>query len=203
MGLDPQAPLTGAAAQLVLASASPRRAELLARLGLRFVVQAQNIPEHTQVGETAQAYVQRVARAKAQAGWQASRASYGLPVLGADTEVIVDGRVLGKPAGRDEGLAMLSCLSGRQHQVCSAVAVVADGQCQMRTAITQLQFAPLSAGQIQRYWETGEPLGKAGGYAIQGRAAAFVEHLSGSYSGVVGLPLFETAALLRQVGITL
>lgn len=189
--------------QLILASASPRRAELLCQLGLRFEVHCADVPEIPQPGERAADYARRIALAKARAGWDqaAARGQTALPVLGADTDVVLDGRILGKPKDRDDALAMLAALSDREHEVCSAVALKRGGQEALALSVTRVRFAAITPAQARAYWATGECAGKAGAYAIQGRAAAFVSALHGSYSGVVGLPLHETAALLGQFGI--
>lgn len=181
---------------LYLASKSPRRAELLERLGLSHRLLDVDVPEVRAPGEGAADYVRRVARDKARAGWNAVAAQPGARVLGADTEVVLDEEVFGKPADAADAVAMLARLSGRTHTVLSAVVVVdADGEREALSA-TQVRFAVLDAGAIAAYVATGEAMGKAGAYAIQGRAEAFVEHLSGSYSGVMGLPLYDTARLL-------
>jgi septum formation protein len=147
-------------------------------------------------------YVLRVALEKARAGRAALAARDSRPVLGADTEVVVDGAVLGKPSGREDALSMLARLSGREHQVMSAVALVgADGEEQSRLCVNTVQFRAVSREEAEAYWESGEPQGKAGGYAIQGLGALFIARLDGSYSGVMGLPLFETGELLERVGI--
>jgi septum formation protein len=181
---------------LYLASKSPRRAELLERLGLSHRLLDVDVPELRAPGEGAADYVRRVARDKARAGWSALAAQPGDRVLGADTEVVLDEEVFGKPADAADAVAMLERLSGRTHTVLSAVVVVdADGEREALSA-TQVRFALLDAGAIAAYVATGEAMGKAGAYAIQGRAEAFVEHLSGSYSGVMGLPLHDAARLL-------
>jgi septum formation protein len=186
----------------VLASASPRRRELLAQLGYRFEVAAVDIAETPREGECGEDYVRRLATEKARAGHrQAVARGCLLPVLGADTEVVVDGRILGKPADLSAALAMLGSLQGRTHQVLSAVAVNDGRREGVVCNVTQVRFRPIDTAEMRAYWESGEPRDKAGGYAIQGRGAAFVEHLEGSYSGVVGLPLFETAELLRDFGV--
>jgi septum formation protein len=181
---------------LYLASKSPRRAELLERLGLSHSLLDVDVPEVRAPGEGAADYVRRVARDKARAGWNAVAVQPGARVLGADTEVVLDEEVFGKPADAADAVAMLERLSGRTHTVLSAVVVVdADGEREALSA-TQVRFAVLDTGAIAAYVATGEAMGKAGAYAIQGRAEAFVEHLSGSYSGVMGLPLHDTARLL-------
>ncbi len=183
---------------LHLASRSPRRAELLARLGLDFGVIDLGIPEQQGIDEPAVDYVRRVAREKAGAGLLQVVAVPGAVVLGADTEVILDGSVFGKPAVADDAAAMLRRLAGRTHDVITAVAVVSAGREAQAVCVSQVTFGAMSDADIASYLACGEWQGKAGGYAIQGRAHAHIAHLSGSYSGVMGLPLFETAALLRQ-----
>jgi septum formation protein len=181
-----------------LASVSARRRELLARIGVPHVVSAADIDEALLPGESAADYVVRMARAKALAVRERGMA---LPVLAADTTVVVDEMVCGKPADEGESLAMLERLSGRTHQVLTAVALAAHGTVSFRLSASEVRFRRLSRAECAAYWRTGEPHDKAGGYAIQGRAAVFIEHLSGSYSGVMGLPLFETAELLRAAGV--
>ncbi len=188
---------------IYLASASPRRRELLAQIGIRFETLAVTVEEIRAVDETPLAYVQRVALAKAQAGWAVLGARAVRPVLGADTEVVIDGEVLGKPQDREHGLAMLARLSGRTHEVLSAVTVVAGTRVLSRLSRSTVSFRVMTAEECAAYWVTGEPLGKAGGYAIQGCGALFVTELRGSYSGVMGLPLCETGELLRELGIIL
>jgi septum formation protein len=186
---------------LYLASRSPRRAQLLEQLGLRFAVLDVEVPEHRAPGESAEDYVQRVARDKAAAGRAMPGVGPGSVVLGADTEVVLGDAVFGKPADVAEAVAMLERLSGRSHRVLSAVCCMApDGRRSEVLQQSEVHFAPLDRAAIEAYAGTGEPLGKAGGYAIQGRAAAFIRHLSGSYTGVMGLPLFETAGLLARLG---
>lgn len=183
--------------RLVLASTSPRRRELLAQLGVVFDVLPVAVDEQPLASEQAADHVCRLALAKARAG--AAQAGADVCVLGADTVVVVDGEIFGKPVDADGAAAMLRRLSGRTHQVLSAVARVHRGGHQVRLSESMVTFRALSAAEITGYCATGEPLDKAGSYAIQGRAAAFVRHLEGSYSGVVGLPLFETAELLAGV----
>lgn len=190
-----------AAPQLILASASPRRRELLYQLGLAFEVCPQDVPEQRAAGETPEDYVRRVARDKAVLGWRRVGEARGLPVLGADTEVVVDDAVLGKPADRAAATGMLALLSGRVHEVLSAVVVVAGERVETRLNRSEVRFRTISAAEAAAYWETGEPQGKAGAYAIQGYGAVFIEELRGSYSGVMGLPLFETAELLSDFGV--
>ncbi|MNC42307.1 Maf-like protein YhdE [compost metagenome] len=186
--------------QLYLASASPRRRELLLQIGVPHRRVDAPIDESVLPGETPAAYVERLARAKAAAGL----AALGLEdacVLGADTAVVLEGRILGKPLDRADGLAMLAALSGRTHEVLTAVAVADGDRCRAQVVSSRVHFRPIAAVEQQAYWNTGEPLDKAGGYAIQGLAAIFVDRLEGSYSAVVGLPLAETAALLGEFGI--
>lgn len=185
---------------LHLASASPRRRELLLQIGVPHRRVDAPIDESVLPGEGAAAYVERLARAKAAAGLAALGAADAC-VLGADTAVVLDGRILGKPADRAEGLAMLAALSGRNHEVLTAVAVADGSRCRARVVSSRVHFRTLAEAEREAYWATGEPLDKAGGYAIQGFAAIFVDRLEGSYSAVVGLPLAETAQLLAEFGI--
>lgn len=186
--------------RLILASASPRRRELLAQIGITPTIVAGDVPEVRAAGEAPLTYSRRVALAKAQAGWHATGMDPQSLVLGADTEVVVDDCVLGKPADAAAALNMLRQLSGREHLVLSSVALVGAAGAAIETSATQVRFAPISEPEMAAYVASGEPFGRAGGYAIQGLAAAFVAHLAGSYSGVMGLPLFETIALLRRAG---
>lgn len=187
------------ATPFVLASKSPRRQELLAQLGLRFTVVTADIPEQPRAGEAAADYALRIAREKALAVQRA--AGTALPVLGADTDVVVDGVILGKPRDRADGMAMLLRLAGRAHEVYSAVAVVQGERVETALSVTRVHFGAITPDQAAAYWDTGEPVDKAGGYAIQGLGAQFVRAIEGSYSGVVGLPLYETVELLRGFGI--
>jgi len=183
---------------VVLASASPRRRELLLQLGVPHDVLAIDIDETPLPGEAAPALALRLARAKAVAGLR--RDGGARPVLGADTVVVVDNVVFGKPADRADSLRMLAALSGRQHLVITAVALATGaGGVTAASSQTQVTMRSIAPAEAAAYWETGEPRDKAGSYAIQGRGAAFIEHISGSYSGVMGLPLYETAQLLRAV----
>jgi septum formation protein len=186
--------------QLHLASRSPRRQELLRQVGLRFDVVAADVAERREPGQSPADYAVATALAKARAAQGPVRAST-LPVLGADTDVVIDDEILGKPAGRDEALAMLERLSDRTHEVFSAVAVVQDGRAETALSITQVRFGPITPAQARAYWDSGEPADKAGAYAIQGGGARFVRGIHGSYSGVVGLPLYETLELLRRFGV--
>lgn len=186
---------------LHLASKSPRRRELLARLGLDFGVLDVDVPEQRAPGESAEGYVARVARDKAGAGLLRVVAVPGAVVLGSDTEVVLEDEVFGKPADKAAAEAMLRRLSGRTHRVLTAVSVVSAGREARVMVASEVAFAPLSDDDIADYVASGEPMGRAGAYAIQGGAERFVSRLAGSYSGVMGLPLHETAALLREFGI--
>lgn len=181
--------------QIILASASPRRRELLDQIGVTYRVQPADIDEKPLSGETAQAYVVRIAAAKSEQVWQQS-----LPVLSADTSVVLNGMIMGKPVNKADGLSMLRQLSGATHKVYSAISLRADQHWQA-LSVTEVSFRVLTEHEIVAYWQTREPLDKAGAYAIQGRAGQFVKHIAGSFSGVVGLPLFETAELLSKAGI--
>ncbi|HET6913678.1 MAG TPA: Maf family nucleotide pyrophosphatase [Rhodanobacteraceae bacterium] len=187
---------------LYLASQSPRRRQLLEQLGVAFQLVHVEVPEVRRPGERAGDYVDRVASEKALAGLAAVRDRHEWAiVLGADTEVVLSERVFGKPRDQDDARAMLRELSGHAHRVISTVWCV-DAACrESATSVSEVRFAELSGTEIEEYVVTGEPFGKAGAYAIQGRAAAFIAHLSGSYSGVMGLPLHETARLLRAFGV--
>lgn len=186
---------------LHLASRSPRRAELLARLGLDFGVIDLDLPEQRGADEAPADYVRRVAREKAGAGLLRVVAVPGAVVLGADTEVILDDEVFGKPGSAGVAEAMLRRLSGRTHEVVTAVSVVSAGRELQAVSRSEVTVAALGDDDIARYLATGEWQGKAGAYAIQGRFEAYIAHLSGSYSGVMGLPLHETVGLLRQFGV--
>ena len=183
--------------QLYLASRSPRRQELLRQVGLRFEPVAADVGERRSPGQSPADYAVAMALAKARAG----RGAEPCPVLGADTDVVIDGRILGKPGDRSQALAMLRQLAGRTHEVYSGVAVVQDGRAETALSVTRVSFGPITEAQAQAYWDTAEPAGKAGAYAIQGYGAQFVKHLEGSYSGVMGLPLYETLQLLQQFGV--
>jgi septum formation protein len=186
---------------LHLASQSPRRRELLGRLGLEFGVLDIDIPERRGPGEAPADYVRRVAREKAGAGLLRVVGVPGSVVLGADTEVVLGDEVFGKPRDDRDAAAMLRRLSGRTHEVISAVSLVSAGREAQAVSLSQVTFAELSDDRIAAYVATGEPMGKAGAYAIQGGAEAFITHLSGSHSGVMGLPMYETARLLAGFGI--
>ncbi len=183
---------------LTLASVSPRRRALLGQIGVAHLVSAADIDETVRPGEAAGDYVVRMACAKA----RAVRERGGeLPVLAADTAVVIDGMILGKPAGRAEGIAMLGRLAGRTHRVLTAVALATTAGIAFRVSASEVRLRPVTPAECAAYWESGEPRDKAGGYAIQGAGALFIEHLSGSYSGVMGLPLYETGLLLAAAGI--
>jgi septum formation protein len=185
-----------------LASGSPRRRELLQQIGVSFRVVVTAVDEVVRTAEPPRTYVLRLAAAKADAGWERSRDATDIPVLAADTAVVLEGKILGKPADRQDAENMLLQLSGRTHEVLTAIALrTADGV-QSRISRSEVTFRIIAAGEAQAYWETGEPHDKAGAYAIQGRAAIFVADLRGSYSGVMGLPLFETAELLAKAGVS-
>jgi septum formation protein len=196
---------------LYLASRSPRRQALLRQLDIEFeplllreaLGRARDVVEEALDAEPAPHYVERMARTKAQVGWQRmqNRKLAERPVLGADTEVVLDGDVFGKPANADEATRMIRRLSGRTHQVLTAVALRFRDRTEVEVSISRVTLRRLGAAEIDRYVAAGEPFDKAGGYAVQGLAAAFVSRLEGSYSGVVGLPLYETAALLARAGM--
>lgn len=189
-------------ARLFLASASPRRAELLRQIGAPFtLLAAPDIDESPVPGEAAEPYVERMAREKAAAGVSRLPAgSGGALVLAADTCVVLDGRILGKPANSAEAFAMVSALSGREHRVLSAVCLDNGEQCWCAGSETRVRFRDLDAAMVRRYVDTGEGADKAGGYGIQGFGGLLVAQMTGSYSGVVGLPLAETGALLEAAG---
>ena len=197
--------------RIYLASQSPRRRDLLKQIGvafdalpLRILAGRMDVVEIPHADETAPDFAQRMAVAKAACGWHAveTRHLLGFPVLGADTVIELDGAILGKPADRAGAEAMLTRLSGREHLVHTAVAVQHNSRLEHRLSSSLVRFATLDTATITRYLQTGEYLGKAGAYGIQGHAGMFVEHIEGSYSGIMGLPLFETAVLLRAFGLT-
>lgn len=198
--------------RIYLASQSPRRRDLLKQIGVSFeVLPLRTAPGRMDVievprpGEDAVDFVQRMASEKAASGWRAveGRKLLRFPVLGADTVVEVDEQSLGKPAGRDEAADMLRRLSGRSHWVHTAVALQQDARQEVRLSSSLVTFAPLQADELERYLDSGEFAGKAGAYAIQGRAALFVLRINGSYSGIMGLPLHDTAVLLKDFGFAL
>jgi nucleoside triphosphate pyrophosphatase len=177
---------------------SPRRRELLAQIGVPHTVAAAHVDESLLPAESPADYVARLARLKATTVRERGEL---LPVLAADTTVVLDGTVYGKPADRADGLAMLAALSGMTHEVLTAVALATTRGVALRVSCSSVRFRDVGRAELQAYWETGEPRDKAGGYAIQGYGAVFVAALSGSYSGVMGLPLLETAELLCDAGI--
>lgn len=185
---------------LYLASASPRRSELLTQVGIAHRQFACRIDESVRSAETAERYVERVTRAKALAG--RAQAPQGAVVLAADTAVVIDGQILGKPIDADHAAAMLRQLSGRSHTVMTAVAVTSGPRTSVVRVDTRVCFREIDGNEIEAYWATGEPADKAGGYAIQGRGAVFVTAIEGSYSAVVGLPLAESVQLLAEFGIS-
>ena len=185
---------------LFLASASPRRRELLTQIGVPFSLLSVSIDETPGTAEAPDTYVQRLAREKALAGL-AQVDQDSACVLGADTTVVLDQQILGKPADKADALAMLQALSGREHQVMTAIALANGAGCEVRLVCSRVRFRAIGIDEAERYWASGEPQDKAGGYAIQGWGAVFVSSLEGSYSAVVGLPLCETAQLLEAYGL--
>lgn len=186
---------------IVLASNSPRRRELLNQIGVRFRVHAVDIDETPLNNESPLDYVQRIAAEKSAACVDVLKTSE--PVLAADTSVVLNGIIMGKPKDQADALSMLRLLSNQTHQVYSAVSLRVNEEHHEAVSITDVKFRTLSDAEILAYWHTGEPLDKAGAYAIQGLGALFVQQIQGSFSGIVGLPLFETAQLLQQQGIQL
>ena len=196
---------------LYLASRSPRRQELLRQLAIEFetlllreaIGRERDVVEEALDAEPASHYVERIARTKAQVGWlrMQNRKLGERPVLGADTEVVLDGEVFGKPRDADAAIRMIRRLSGRTHQVLTAVALRHRERTEVEVSVSKVTLRRLGAAEIERYVATGEPLDKAGAYAVQGRAAAFIARIEGSYSGIVGLPLYETATLLARIGM--
>lgn len=196
---------------LYLASKSPRRQQLLRQLDVEFEAlllreasgRDRDVLEVALDAEPASHYVERMARTKAQVGWQRmqNRKLAERPVMGADTEVVLDGEVFGKPRDANDAARMLKRLAGRTHQVMTAVALRFGEHTEVEVSISRVTLRRLGAAEIERYVATGEPFDKAGAYGVQGRAAAFVSRLEGSYTGVVGLPLYETAAVLARIGV--
>lgn len=194
--------------KIYLASKSPRRRELLRQVGIDFEVlllrdlppRGPDVTELVLPGELPEAYVARVTQEKTVAAWNAMLARHlpAHPVLAADTTVVFNQQILGKPANREQAIAMLSQLAGNTHHVLTSIAVKYQHQLLQKTQRSEVRFAPLSAEQIAAYCDSAEPYDKAGGYGIQGMAARFIEHISGSYSGIMGLPLFETCELLHS-----
>jgi septum formation protein len=185
---------------IYLASASPRRSALLTQIGVSHRVRPTNLDESRRNAEHPGSYVQRLAREKARAAWSGLLPAERLPVLAADTTVAVDADILGKPADEQDAVRMLSQLSGRSHQVYTGLALIYANGTREALSVSEVQFRELSLAEMRAYWRTGEPADKAGAYAVQGLAAAFIEHIAGSYSGIMGLPLFETTELLSHIG---
>ena len=197
---------------IILASASPRRGELLAQIGVRYLKIPADLDEQIGAEESPSDAVIRLSREKAERIWATSDnwsmdiegAKNGhIPVLGADTIVVHEGKILQKPGSREEGVEMLEQLSGERHQVMSALSVATRSGVESALSISNVTFRQISKEERGAYWESGEPTDKAGGYAVQGLGAVFITHLEGSYSGVMGLPLFETAQLLSDAGVNL
>ena len=196
--------------RIYLASRSPRRRELLKQIGINFEVLIMrsfptvraDVDETPRPGESPGDYVTRIAANKAMTGWTRAleRRLPRLPVLGADTTVTLRSEIIGKPANADDAAKVLRKLSGQEHEVFSAVAVAMNDKVTTKLSCSRVRFAELSDPMIQGYVDTGEPMDKAGAYGVQGKAATFIAEISGSYSGIMGLPLFETAQLLKQIG---
>jgi septum formation protein len=195
-------PMNSGVSTLRLASRSPRRLELLAQIGVRPQVLSVDLDERVLPEESPEAYVQRLAIAKAQAGYRQAPDAMRWPTLGADTAVVLDQRILGKPRDAADARAMLTALAGRWHRVLTGVAL-AHTQLDYRLSDSRVRFRAIDEAEANAYWRTGEPADKAGAYAIQGLGAVFVERIEGSYSGVMGLPLFETAQMLTAAGIAI
>ena len=189
--------------QIYLASQSPRRQELLQQIVVAYRVLAPDINEARLPREAPEVYVARMARIKAEITWIriCARRMKPYPVLAADTAVVLGRNILGKPANDEAAQNMLQALSGRTHRVLTTIAIRYEKRLQLATSISKVKFRRLSDAEITRYVATGEPKDKAGGYAIQGLAATFIAHIEGSYTGVMGLPLFETAGLLKKFGV--
>lgn len=187
--------------QLFLASGSPRRRELLTQIGVLFSTVSADIDETPSIHESPSAYVERLARGKAEAGRGMVVCDSDFCVLGADTAVVVNGQILGKPVDEADACAMLMLLAGQEHEVLTAIAVLDGERCESRVVRSLVRFRSIGGDEAAAYWASGEPRDKAGGYGIQGLGAVFVAQLNGSYSAVVGLPLCETAELLGDFGI--
>lgn len=185
---------------IYLASASPRRSALLTQIGVSHEVRPVDIDESIASGETPASYVERLAAEKADALWQRLERAARRPVLGADTSVALGADVMGKPRDERDAAEMLRRLSGRTHQVYTAVALRHDDGCDTRLSVSEVSFRELDDAEIAAYWRTGEPADKAGAYAVQGLGAVFIERIAGSFSGIMGLPVFETGQLLRAIG---
>jgi septum formation protein len=188
---------------IYLASASPRRSALLRQIFVPHQILIPNIDESRLSDEMPADYVVRLARAKAQRIWSRLKLEERKPVLAADTTVALGDEIFGKPADRAEGVTMLQRLAGRSHHVYTAIALAHDEQLQHAISVSEVEFRALSVRDCEAYWDSGEPQDKAGGYAVQGLAAAFITRITGSYSGVMGLPLAETTQLLAQIGWSL
>ena len=188
---------------LYLASSSPRRKELLSEIGVQFEVISQSVDESLKIEESPASYVMRLAQNKAEAGRDVLPGENLVPVLGADTIVVCQGEILGKPVNEADAKRMLSLLSGQWHEVLTAVCLTNGNKSKIITSKSRVKFRTLSEEEIELYWLSGEPQDKAGSYAIQGLGGIFVERLEGSYSGVVGLPIYETAELLKTFEITI
>ncbi|EJM84703.1 Maf family protein [Pseudomonas sp. GM60] len=187
--------------QLFLASGSPRRRELLTQIGVPFSAISADIDETPLNHESPSAYVERLARGKAEAGRDTVMSDADFCVLGADTAVVLNGKILGKPVDEADACAMLMMLAGQEHEVLTAIALLDGERCESRVVRSLVRFRPIDLNEAKAYWASGEPRDKAGGYGIQGLGAVFVAGLNGSYSAVVGLPLCETAELLGHFGI--
>jgi septum formation protein len=187
--------------QIYLASNSPRRRELLTQIGVHHTVIGVNVDETPRPEEVAAEYVIRMALEKARAGHKRAESLASLPILGADTAVVVDQQILGKPKDQNEAVAMMAMLSDTTHKVLTGVALIGSQE-KTRLSVSHVKFRAVSDAEAIAYWESGEPADKAGGYGIQGLGALFITELNGSFSGVMGLPLFETAELLQQAGIS-
>ncbi|AMN46642.1 hypothetical protein ACG33_05930 [Steroidobacter denitrificans] len=186
---------------IYLASASPRRSALLHQIGVAHHVWPLAVDEQVHAAEQPACYVQRLAGTKARTLWAQLAEAARLPVLAADTAVAIDKNILGKPRDEADGLRMLALLSGRTHEVYTAVALCREDACDLALSVSEVTFRSLSQKEMSAYWHSGEPADKAGAYAIQGRAALYIEHIAGSYSGIMGLPLFETGRLLAAAGL--
>ena len=192
--------------QIYLASSSPRRQEILQQMGVSFEVVSQFVEEQVQAGETPEQFVMRLALEKSLAGLE-QQVHRKIPVLGSDTIVLLEGKILGKPVNKEAAIEMLLSLSDKTHQVMTAVALInedtrADKK-QLALSVSEVTFAQLSRQLCENYWQTNEPKDKAGSYAIQGKGAAFIKNINGSYSGVMGLPIYETGLLLKRYAIHL
>ena len=176
---------------------------MLTQIGVPHKVAPVAVDESVSGAELPEQYVSRLAQLKADTLWHGLGAAERLPVLGSDTSVVIDRSILGKPADEEDCVRMLRLLSGRTHQVHTAVALRSERGSEVRLSISEVSFRELTVAEMREYWRTGEPADKAGGYAVQGRAAVFIDRIAGSYSGIMGLPLFETAALLASHKITI